>query len=312
MSLFRTRYRGESAGGKEAVFFEADAAPPPVPPVFEIEPEDVQAPPRRIPNFGHALMFVAFTGFVLMVLELALMVMGKAPTGVQGGTLTVLHPKLQIATEGAAYVVTLAAAWLIFPVLWGRAFLDGLSWNWAAARGQAGKLAGLGLLLGAMMQVLSYFITPPKTMPIDDFFASASDAWLVTFFGTVVAPVFEEICFRGFLVPAFAIAFDWLSLPRNDAARARWMMTTSLTPGSLIFSAVLSSVLFAMLHAEQVSHLGPALLVLFSVSLLLTFVRVRMQSVAASAIVHAAYNGFVFVTVLLATGGYRHLERMTK
>jgi hypothetical protein len=28
--------------------------------------------------------------------------------------------------------------------------------------------------------------------------------------------------------------------------------------------------------------------------------------------VHAAYNGFVFLTVLIATGGYRHLDRMLK
>jgi uncharacterized protein len=41
-------------------------------------------------------------------------------------------------------------------------------------------------------------------------------------------------------------------------------------------------------------------------------VRVKTQSVAASTIVHGAYNGFVFVTLLFATGGYRHLDRMTK
>jgi membrane protease YdiL (CAAX protease family) len=52
--------------------------------------------------------------------------------------------------------------------------------------------------------------------------------------------------------------------------------------------------------------------VLFSVSLVLTVVRVQTQSVAASALVHAAYNGFVFLTVLIATGGYRHLDRMTR
>jgi len=27
--------------------------------------------------------------------------------------------------------------------------------------------------------------------------------------------------------------------------------------------------------------------------------------------VHAAYNGLVFLTVLIFTGGYRHLDRMT-
>jgi len=52
--------------------------------------------------------------------------------------------------------------------------------------------------------------------------------------------------------------------------------------------------------------------VLFTVSLLLAFVRVKTGSVAASALVHGAYNGFVFLMVIIQTGGYRHLERMTK
>jgi len=43
---------------------------------------------------------------------------------------------------------------------------------------------------------------------------------LITLFGTLVAPMFEEIAFRGFLLPAFAIAYDWLSLraPRRDTS----------------------------------------------------------------------------------------------
>jgi hypothetical protein len=267
---------------------------------------------KRIPNLGHALLFVSFTGLVLILLELVIVLLGKSPVVSRAGAIEVLHPKVQLGIEAATYAVTLLAAWLFYPIVWRRTFLDGLSWNWPAARAQAGKLAGLGFLLGAMMQVVTYYITPPKTMPIDDFFVTASDAWLVTFFGVIVAPVFEEICFRGFLLPAFAIAYDWLSLPRTDEARTRWQMSTRIAPGAFAFSAVLTSVFFAMLHAQQISHLWAALIVLFSVSLLLAYVRVRTQSVAASAIVHAAYNAFVFLTVLIATGGYRHLDRMTK
>jgi hypothetical protein len=267
---------------------------------------------RRIPNLGHAVLFVSFTGLILLLLELAALLLGKSPAAAHAGAIDVLHPKVQIAIEASTYAITLLAAWLFYPLAWRRNFLDGLSWNWPAARTQAGKLAGLGLLLGAMMQVVTHFITPPKTMPIDDFFATAPDAWLVTFFGVVVAPIFEEICFRGFLLPAFAIAYDWLSLPRTEEARTHWRTTTGITLGAYAFSAVFTSVLFALIHSQQVSHLWTALLVLFSVSLLLTYVRVRTQSVAASAIVHSAYNAFVFLTVLLATGGYRHLDRMAK
>ena len=76
------------------------------------------------------------------------------------------------------------------------------------------------------------------------------DAWLITLFGTLVAPVFEEVCFRGFLLPAFAIAYDWLSLPRTAEARSRWQTTATLTPASLVFSAVLTSIFFALMHFQ--------------------------------------------------------------
>ncbi len=272
---------------------------------------DVQALPRRIPNIGHALLFVSFAGFLLIIAELLLVAFGKSPAALVAGVITVQHPKLQIATMAGTYLATLLAAWFLYPLMWHRTFLDGLQWHWAIARKQAGQLIALGFVLGLMMQIVTYFITAPKTMPIDDFFLTPTTAWLITLFGTVVAPVFEEICFRGFLVPAFAIACDWLSLPRTDEARMGWRRTTTLTTASLLFSAVLSSLCFAMLHAQQVAHLWAALLGLFSISLVLTFVRVKTQSVAASTLVHSAYNGFVFITVLFATGGYRHLDRMT-
>ena len=279
-----------------------------------LEPLSAEAPPlprlHRIPNLGHAALFDAFAGCVLSVLELALMIAKKAPAEVRGGVMTITHPLLQIGAMAATYLVTLLAAWVLFPLWWHRSFLDGVQWNWVTARSQARRLITLGLALGVMVAIVTSFISPPKSMPIDEFFASAATAWVITLFGTLAAPVFEEICFRGFLLPAVAIAYDWISLPRTDEARARWQTTTTLTPAGLIFSAVLTSLGFAAMHAQQVAHLWAALLVLFSVSLVLTFVRVKTQSVAASAMVHATYNGFVFITALVATGGYRHLERM--
>jgi membrane protease YdiL (CAAX protease family) len=104
-------------------------------------------------------------------------------------------------------------------------------------------------------------------------------------------------------------------LSRLPAARIRHRLrltTTNLSTDGLLFSAILSSVLFAWMHAPQVAHLWAALLGLFSISLVLSWVRVKTESVAASAMVHASYNGFVFLVTLIATGGYRHLERMTR
>jgi len=50
--------------------------------------------------------------------------------------------------------------------------------------------------------------------------------------------------------------------------------------------------------------------VLAVVSLILCFVRIRTNSVAASTLVHATYNLSVFVSIFIATSGFHHLERL--
>src|SRR6202035_5674487 len=79
---------------------------------------------------------------------------------------------------------------------------------------------------------------------------------------------------------------------------------------AILGASIFTSILFALLHAEQLAHAWTAVFVLFCVSLALTAVRVRTRSVACSTLVHASYNLSVFVTLFIATSGYRHLEKI--
>jgi membrane protease YdiL (CAAX protease family) len=267
--------------------------------------------PRRIPHLGHAILFTSCAGAILLLCQTVLLGFFTIHTG-QKIAASVQNPKLLVASMAIAYIATLISSWLFFPLLWHRSFSEGLQWNLAAARRNLLKLIGIGLVLGWTVQAISSLIPMPKSLPMDNFFRTPSDVWLVTAFGTLLAPAFEEICFRGFLLPAFAIAYDWLSLSRTPIAHQRWQTTTNLTTAGLLFSAILSSILFALLHAEQLAHAWGALFVLFCVSLLLTLVRIRTQSVACSAVVHACYNLSVFLSLFVATGGYRHLDRIAR
>jgi membrane protease YdiL (CAAX protease family) len=278
-----------------------DTAPAPPPPAPAL---------HRIPNLGHALLFIAFTGLVLVVFQAVLVFTGRLGPIAQAAELAARHPKLLLAVQAVTYLIALVSAWLFFPTVWRVPFFAGICCNWPTARRQIVRLVPIVLLLGLLAQAATHFITPPKSSPIDAYFTGPLNAWTITLFGTTLAPFFEEVCFRGFLLPAFAIAYDWLALPRTPEARHRWQTTTALSPISLVFSAILSSILFALLHAEQVDRLVPVLLVLCTVSLVLTYVRIKTQSVAASALVHAAYNSFVFLSLLVATGGYRHLDKL--
>lgn len=267
--------------------------------------------PRRIPHLGHAILFVVFAFAVLLVSQALLLGFFTLHTA-QKAAAAVQNPKLLVAAEAIAYLGTLVVSWLFYPLLWHRSFSDGLQWNFAALRRNLVKLVGIGLVLGWTVQAISSLIPMPKSIPMDNFFRTPSDVWLVTLFGTLLAPAFEEIAFRGFLLPAFAIAYDWLSLPRTPVGLQRWQTTTKLSTASLLFSSIVTSILFALLHAEQLAHAWGALFVLFCVSLLLTFVRIRTKSVACSALVHACYNLSVFIALFIVTGGYRHLDRIAR
>jgi membrane protease YdiL (CAAX protease family) len=78
----------------------------------------------------------------------------------------------------------------------------------------------------------------------------------------------------------------------------------------MIFASVITSVPFALMHAEQTAwSLGPFLL-LVCVSLVLCWARLATRSLAASVLVHAAYNFLLFSLMLLGTSGFKHLDRM--
>ena len=275
--------------------------------------------PRRIPHLGHAFLFVANTGLILVLAQAVFLALTHTPhSGQTGGQtdahtiISTLEPKLLVASMAIAYIATLITSWAFFPLLWHRTFAEGIRWDLAAARRNVFKLIPLGLALGFTVQAISSLIPVPKSIPMDRFFHTTLDVWLVTAFGTLLAPMFEEICFRGFLLPAFAIAYDWLSLPRKPYAHERWRTTVNITAAGFIFSGILTSIFFALVHAEQLAHAWVALVVLFCVSLVLTWVRIRTRSVACSTLVHACYNLSVFISLFIATGGYRHLERMTR
>jgi membrane protease YdiL (CAAX protease family) len=266
--------------------------------------------PHRIPNLGHALLFLAITGLLLLLTQLVLLGVDHPTSAAHSSISPDISPKLLVASETFTYLVTLTISWFLFPLLWKRSFPNGLEANPDAARRNIIKLVPIGLILSFTVQAVSSLATMPKNIPIDDFFRTQSDIWIITIFGTLLAPLFEEVLFRGFLLPAFAIAYDWLSLARTDAARDLWNSTNKITLPALIFSAILTSILFTALHGQQVAYAWPVLCLLFCVSLVLTFIRLRLRSVLASTLVHASYNFTIFLTAFIATDGYRHLDKM--
>ena len=64
------------------------------------------------------------------------------------------------------------------------------------------------------------------------------------------------------------------------------------------------------MHAAQLGFAWNAVGVLWLVGGALTWVRIRLNSVAASTVVHAVYNGTIFVIIFFATDGFRHQDKV--
>ena len=267
--------------------------------------------PRRLPNLFHFFLLLVFTLAALIPAEA--IVLGIARP--QPLTAGFLDQKLQLFANALTYLIALASAYVILPLLWHRRPLATIEWN---ARKATPLLALLGLVLGWTFQFITRFLPTPKKMPIEEIFHNPHAIWLLVAFGTLLAPLFEEILFRGFLLPALAIAVDWARLPRPSGSLAplealthldAWRASDTYSPLALTASSILTSILFALIHAPQLGYTWSAIILLVIVSLILCFIRIRTHSVAASTLVHACYNFSVFVTIFIATSGFRHLDK---
>lgn len=219
------------------------------------------------------------------------------------------HQGLGVLAQALSYVLTLVASWWLFPKLWQRTFLQGIEWNALAARRWWYWILLGGVATSALAQFSLRFVTEPKNSPMDQLLRSTSGAWWMTAFGVLLAPLTEEIAFRGFLLPALATAYDWLAMERTPTGLQKWQNSALHSGPALIFATIFSSMPFALLHAGQLQHAWGALGILYGVSLVLSVVRIRTHSVASSVLMHATYNLTVFVVLFIGTDGYRHMDK---
>ncbi len=271
----------------------------------DTDPAQDHGPARRIPHLGHAILFFSLAFLLVNVCVLVIFTLAhiRFDTASQ-------HPGLALAAQALAYVLTLSISAWLFPHLWEHSFLRGIHWNALAARRYWYWIVLSGFLLSGVAQLTLHFIPEPKSTPFDSLLSSPHSAWLLAAFAVFLAPLTEEIAFRGFLLPALATAYDWLALERSPAGLDRWTRSSLHSTSALIFSAIFSSVPFVLLHANQLSHAWGVLGVLYGVSLVLSFVRIRTHSVACSVLMHATYNFSIFAVIVFSTGGFRHLQQL--
>ncbi|HLY43346.1 MAG TPA: CPBP family intramembrane glutamic endopeptidase [Terracidiphilus sp.] len=294
--------------------FEAHAQADNAAPILFRDHWAAPAPPQeRIPNLGHLaiLMLLAAAGLAGAGL-LARLALNYHLFGV-----TTLHQAANdihftLGTQGIFYVLTFIGCLVIFPLLWHKGFFAGVQWHASVALSYRGRLITAAIICFILALVNGYFLPGPSDTPIDRIFRLPGAAWMLFAFGVTLAPFFEEIAFRGFLLPALSTAFDWMAEksegapphPIDENGHPQWSMP------AMIVSAIITSILFAFMHADQTGYAVGPFLLLVCVSLVLCWARLSTHSLAASVLVHASYNFLLFSMMFLGTSGFRHLDNM--
>jgi len=272
----------------------------------DTDPEQDHGEARRIPHLGHAVFFFSLTAMFVLIAQVVVLFAVHAFTPAAA----MQHAFALFMAMMAAYAAAFAIAIPVMPLFWKRSFFDGIDWTWRQARLNWWKLLLLGVTLSIIAQLLGHLFKSNATSDVRFLLNTPLHGWITALCASTVVPAVEEIAFRGFLLPALATAYDWLSLDRTPAGLDRWLRTTSHTQGSWIFAAIFSSIAFASLHGSQLHWAAGPLTILFAMSIAFCAVRIHTRSVAAATLVHIAYDALIFVEVIIASGGFRHLDKV--
>ena len=197
-------------------------------------------------------------------------------------------------------------------MIWHKGFFAGIQWNGRTALRLRQRLFITAAICFALALINGLLLPGPADAPIDKIFRAPGAAWLLFAFGVTFAPFFEEMVFRGFLLPALCTACDWVHektsgvpvRPLDETDQPRWSIP------AMVVASILTSLPFAGMHAAQTGYsLGPFIL-LIGVSLALCWARLSTRSLAASVMVHASYNFLLFFLMAIGTGGFKHLDKM--
>ena len=162
--------------------------------------------------------------------------------------------------------------------------------GWREMRRGAGKirdsalqfLAG-GAVLAIVVSFAGGFLNSKATLPIEELLKARVSILLFGILGVLVAPLVEETIFRGFLYPVIA---------RRLGVAAGVAVTGTL---------------FGLMHAAQLWGGWGQIALLILVGVVLTWVRARTGTVAASYFVHLGYNGLQLVGYLIyVVSGVHH------
>jgi membrane protease YdiL (CAAX protease family) len=191
-------------------------------------------------------------------------------------------PTLLLVSQFLIYLAVAACMIMMVEGKYHVPFWQAIRWNWPQAEW---RLLGLGAVLLLALRMVESFLPMPKDTPFEHLFDQPRDAYLLSIIAVSFAPLMEELFFRGLLYPVLARRMG------------------------MVWGILLTALPFGLIHLPQYGWAWGAALVIFLVGVVCGAVRAATKSVAASFLVHVGYNGTQMLIALVATHGFRHLEK---
>jgi membrane protease YdiL (CAAX protease family) len=245
--------------------------PAPAEPLESLPPTP---PPERDPFWSYADLLI-FAGLAIPCMLLGLGVVKAAFWILQ------LHPAVKtwelLAAQIAFYALLSGVLAALFRVQYDRPFWRSLGWVTPRLPLLSVVTGGVGLALAIML--LGVLIrTPHIESPLTELLKDPTSLVLVAIFGSIVAPVCEELLFRGFLQP---------------------LLVRSL---GAVAGIVATALPFGLLHFYEYGKSWRHVLLISLSGVAFGWMRQATGSTKAAAGMHSAYNAFQFALLLMAKG----------
>ena len=182
----------------------------------------------------------------------------------------------QVILQGLMNSVLIGFIAFLIKVVHRQSFVETIHW-FRNHQFSTGFLISLGATLAISVLLVSSFFPAGEPPPIERLLSSATAVYVFAIFGIGAAPLFEEIIFRGFL---FKVLFDI---------------------GGSGTAVSVTAILFALLHLPQLWGSWGGVILIFIVGYVLSFVRLRSNSLIPSFIIHTSYNTMLFGVFALST-----------
>jgi membrane protease YdiL (CAAX protease family) len=196
------------------------------------------------------------------------------------------HPKLVVVellpAQILGYVMIFTAIAVMFQAQYGQPFWRSLGWVPSGVPFAGIAISGVATAVGVAIAA-SLLKTPETSNPMTEMLQDRTSLLLLTFFGVAIAPVAEELAFRGFLQP---------------------LLVRSMGP---VYGILGAAIPFGLLHFHEYGNSWRHAVVISLAGAGFGIMRQRTGSTRAAAAMHAAYNAFLFLALFASRKDLPHL-----